>query len=122
MRPFNLHVEGNYFGDNDVLINNGDEGRDSTAIAVTDCQLLVISKKELNELLRKFPSVRKEMKAIALKRQQHHKKAISVVLTQSAEIANGERAKYDGEKEDPLIMNEFIRQNSQKKEGELIFE
>lgn len=35
--PINLHVEGNYFGDNDVLINQGRDGRDSTAIAETEC-------------------------------------------------------------------------------------
>jgi len=42
--PINLHVEGSYFGDNDVLVNGGRDGRDSTAIAETDGQLLVITK------------------------------------------------------------------------------
>ena len=40
----NLHVEGSYFGDNDVLLNGGRDGRDSTAIAETECALLVITK------------------------------------------------------------------------------
>lgn len=40
----NRHVEGSYFGDHDVLINQGRDGRDSTAIAETECQLLVITK------------------------------------------------------------------------------
>jgi len=42
--PINLHVEGSYFGDNDVLLNGGRDGRDSTAIAETECALLVITK------------------------------------------------------------------------------
>jgi CRP-like cAMP-binding protein len=42
--PINLHVEGSYFGDNDVLINSGRDGRDSSAIADVECQLLVINK------------------------------------------------------------------------------
>ena len=35
--PINLHVEGSYFGDNDVLINQGRDGRDSSAIADVEC-------------------------------------------------------------------------------------
>ena len=39
-----MHVEGSYFGDNDVLLNEGRDGRDSTAQAEVECQLLVITK------------------------------------------------------------------------------
>lgn len=70
--PINLHVEGSYFGDNDVLLNGGRDGRDSTAIAETECALLVITKSQLTELLKKFPAVRREMKQVALKRKFHH--------------------------------------------------
>jgi len=48
-----------------VLINSGRDGRDSSAIADIECQLLVINKTQLNELLRKFPAVRREMKLVA---------------------------------------------------------
>ena len=33
IEPFCLYVEGSMFGDSDILIDNGREGRDSTAIA-----------------------------------------------------------------------------------------
>jgi CRP-like cAMP-binding protein len=35
--PFNLYVEGSYFGDSDVLVNAGRDGRDGTAVAETEC-------------------------------------------------------------------------------------
>jgi len=35
--PINLHVEGSYFGDSDVLLNKGRDGRNCTAIAETEC-------------------------------------------------------------------------------------
>lgn len=37
MIPINMHVQGSYFGDNDVLINKGKSGRDSTALAQAEC-------------------------------------------------------------------------------------
>lgn len=70
--PFNLYVEGSYFGDSDVLINQGKDGRDGTAQAEIECQLLVITKKELNNLLRRFNSIKKEMKKVAKERRKHH--------------------------------------------------
>jgi hypothetical protein len=33
LEPFSLYVEGSLFGDQDILIDNGRNGRDSTAIA-----------------------------------------------------------------------------------------
>ena len=69
--PINLHVEGSYFGDNDVLLAGGRVGRDSTAIAETECALLVITKAHLNDLLKKFPVVRREMKKVAITRKYH---------------------------------------------------
>jgi hypothetical protein len=41
--------------------------------------LLVISKGQLLELLRKFPVVRREMKLVAQKRRQHHLKQIGII-------------------------------------------
>ena len=85
--PINLHVEGSYFGDNDVLLNQGRDGRDSSAIADVECQLLVISKGQLLDLLRKFPAVKKEMKLVAAKRRAHHQKQINHQLGKLGEMA-----------------------------------
>ena len=41
--PFKMYVEGSHFGDSDVFADTG-KGRDSTAIAESECHLLVISK------------------------------------------------------------------------------
>ena len=59
LEPFSLYVEGSYFGDQDILINNGRDGRDSTAIAQTDCTLLVLTKVLISKLLRKFPRIKR---------------------------------------------------------------
>lgn len=74
LTPINLQVEGSYFGDNDVLLNEGRDGRDSTAIAETECQLLLITKQQILDLLKKFPLVRKEMKIVATTRYYHNRK------------------------------------------------
>lgn len=87
--PINLHVEGNYFGDNDVLVNQGKDGRDSTAIAETECQLLVIGKMQLADLLKKHPSVRREMKQVAAKRKQHHQKQIAKIASEFQDVLGG---------------------------------
>ena len=52
--PINLHVEGSYSGDNDVLLNQAREGRDLTAIAETECQLFLITKQQISDLLKSF--------------------------------------------------------------------
>lgn len=75
-----MHVQGSYFGDNDVLCNQGRDGRDTTAIAETECQLLVIKRVQLFDLLKKFPEVRKEMKSVAIKRKFHNQKLIRKVI------------------------------------------
>jgi CRP-like cAMP-binding protein len=85
LRPFNLHVQGSYFGDNDVLCKKGKDGRDSTAIVSMDSQLLVITKESLMTVLRKFPSLRKEMRFVAAKRSCHHEKQIRYVIQQYQE-------------------------------------
>jgi CRP-like cAMP-binding protein len=69
---FNTHVEGSYFGDNDVMLDGGRGGRDSTSIAMKNCDLMVIRKKPLEDLLLKFPVYRRQMKATAVKRKYHH--------------------------------------------------
>lgn len=74
-----MHVKGTYFGDNDVLLNNGKNGRDTTSIAETECQLLVLTKFFLVDILKKFPVYRREMKQVASRRQNHHNAQIKKI-------------------------------------------
>jgi CRP-like cAMP-binding protein len=74
--PFNLYVEGSYFGDADILVNEGRDGRDGTAEAETVSQLLILNRKELKILLEKFDDVAQELRLVAEKRKEHHESAI----------------------------------------------
>ena len=74
--PFNLYVESSYFGDSDIFVSEDRNVRDSTAIAEVECQLLVITRKELLEILRRFKKVQQEMKEVAKERRKHHERAI----------------------------------------------
>jgi len=60
-----MYSEGSYFGDCDVLVNKGRDGRDGTAVAECECHLLVIQKKELASVLKRFRAVSEEMKTVA---------------------------------------------------------
>lgn len=45
--PFNMYVEGSYFGDSDVLADNEREGRDGTALVDAESVIFVITRKDL---------------------------------------------------------------------------
>lgn len=77
--PFNMYVEGSYFGDSDVLGDHENEGRDGTAIVDAESNLYVITRKSLLEVLNKKQfkhTIAKEMKQIARERRIHHKNSI----------------------------------------------
>lgn len=74
--PFNLFVEGSYFGDSDIFISDDRNNRECTAIAACESQLLVITRKELLDLIKRFKKVGSEMKELAVERKKHHDKAI----------------------------------------------
>jgi CRP-like cAMP-binding protein len=82
LKPFNMHVSGSYFGDNDVFTNKSEPNRDSTSVAVCDCQLLVINIDQLNDVLKVFPAVKKDMKLLAHKRTYHNTKMIEEIKLQ----------------------------------------
>jgi hypothetical protein len=64
-----MYVEGSYFGEMEILIPIYQNlGRDGTAIVDCECHLLVIQNRKLMRLLKKFPIVKEQMKAIAYKR------------------------------------------------------
>lgn len=77
---FNCYIEGSYFGDSDVIINEEKVGRDSMAEADCECLLLVLTKKNLMELMENFPSVGNEMRKVAKKRKDYHQKQIEELL------------------------------------------
>lgn len=77
--PFNMYVEGSYFGDLEILIKRYRRlGRDGTAIVDSECHLLVIGSKELKNILKfkPFEEIRDQMIHTAKKRRLHHKKQI----------------------------------------------
>ena len=45
--PFNMYVEGSYFGDSDVLADKTNDGRDGTAIVDSESKILLITRKDL---------------------------------------------------------------------------
>ena len=101
--PIHLHVEGSYFGDSDVLINRGKDGRESTAVAETECDLEVINRQNMMKVLRKFPEIKNEMKEVAKRRRANHWKNVKFV--------RGTRGLKREKKADPLA-NEYKRSNS----------
>ena len=79
LHPFNLYVEGSYFGDSDILVNEGKDGRDGTAMADLVSHLLVLVRKEFIVLLEKHETVAVEMKEVAEARKKHHIKSIEEI-------------------------------------------
>jgi len=78
--PFILYVEGSCFGDSDVLLNHGKDGRDSTAIADEEAQLFYITKKELDKILKEFELVKREMTKVAQNRRDNHQMLIEQAI------------------------------------------
>jgi hypothetical protein len=75
--PFNMYVEGSYFGDSDVLADTNNEGRDGTALVDAESVIYVIIRKDLLSVLKLFKNTySKEMRIIAKERRIHHKAAI----------------------------------------------
>jgi len=69
---FITYVEGSYFGDSDVFGQDAGKGRDSTAIAETECSLLVLHKKDLFSLFEDFGELKMEMEEIGKERKAYH--------------------------------------------------
>ena len=75
--PFNMYVQGSYFGELEILDTAyKDSGRDGTAIVDSECHLLVIGHKDLKQILKKFKDVARQMKRTAKKRGIHHMQMI----------------------------------------------
>lgn len=55
--PFNMYVEGSYFGDSDVLVPpqiKQEQGRDGTALVDTQLIIFVMTRKNLLSVLKQF--------------------------------------------------------------------
>lgn len=52
--PFNLYVEGSYFGDSDIFVSSSLNNRDCTAKAEVESNLLVITRVEIFALFKRF--------------------------------------------------------------------
>ena len=84
--PFNMYVEGSYFGDSDVLTEKEREGmgRDGTALVDAESIIFVMTRKDLLSALRHFKdSYYKEMYFIAKERYLHHRAAIDELKLQN---------------------------------------
>jgi hypothetical protein len=85
--PFNMYVEGSYFGDSDVLADTSNEGRDGTALVDAKSIIYVIVGKDLIQVLKLFKhSYLKEMRIIAKERRLHHKSAIDELKMQNMHV------------------------------------
>lgn len=71
--PFNLYVEGSYFGDSDCLLEKK-AYRECMAMAEQECHLLLLKKQKLEELLKNFPDIRAKMHKIAEEKRHYHDK------------------------------------------------
>lgn len=68
--PYNMYVEGSYFGELEILIRKYRKtGRDGTAVVDSECHLLAITNKELKSILKYFPEEKETMLKIANKRR-----------------------------------------------------
>ena len=73
--PFNLVVEGSYFGDNDCLFQKKCT-RESTAQADQDCHLLLLKRSNLDELLDNFIEIKNQMMSVAIEKRKYHRRLI----------------------------------------------
>jgi CRP-like cAMP-binding protein len=81
--PFNMYVEGSYFGDSDVLADTSNEGRDGYALVDAKSIIYVIVRKDLLQVLHSYL---KEMRIIAKERRLHHKSAIDELKMQNMHV------------------------------------
>ena len=96
--PFIAYVQGSYFGDSDIFFQDeGNGGRDGTAMADSEVHLLVLGKKDLNAIMEEFEEMAKEMKQIAKERKANHEKLI--------ENIKGELKKVQTEDQSPNYRN-----------------
>ena len=125
-------MEGSYFGDIEVLLNQGRDGRMAMAVAMTECMLLVITRSEMMKLLKQYPKVRREMKQVASRRKARNTKYIDQLHERfdekfkdedgedndwSAPVQPSYLVQYRADKRDSLYRSSFGRSNTEKFDG-----
>ncbi len=114
--PFIAYVEGSYFGDSDIFFQEESSGRDGTAMADSEVQLLVLGKKDMNAIMEEFEELTKEMMQIAKERKDNHEKLIENIIS--------EYKKAQTEEQTPKISRSYIKEElkEDKNQGKKIVE
>jgi len=86
--PFIAYLEGSYFGDVDILVNENviNFDRDSTAIAAEESHFFLLSRQSIYELKKNFSKEIIEMEDLASIRRAKHKRLIKSVQEKIEEI------------------------------------
>ena len=77
--PFNMIVEGSYFGDNDCLYQKRCV-RESMAEADKPSTLLTIKKVVLEDLLSSFSDIKTQMRNIAREKKRYYRRLVSELI------------------------------------------
>lgn len=86
--PVNVVTEGSYFGDIEVILNQGRDVRKTMTVAKVESQLLVVTKVRLLPLLASFPNVLKEMKHVASRRLSCISRSIELIKQEYLGVIN----------------------------------
>lgn len=110
---FRTYKDGNMFGENEVVYK---EARDSTAISMNECQLLVMSKFDFKKLMEEHPKEGRKIKINALLRRERHKKD-KVKLKERTKILNKSKPKKKHHK-DKINKKNFKRKGGKDHDNE----
>lgn len=78
--PFNKYTKGSYFGDNDIFCK---QLRDSTAMCITEVNILVLSEEDLKIMMEKDDKVAHKMALLAYERNnEHHRRMVHSLVVE----------------------------------------
>ena len=83
--PFNMYIQGSYFGDSDFYDKKSDKFQDSaqrcnSTEAQKECHLMQIKVKELKQLFDRFKDIRKQMTETARVKRYYHETLIKELI------------------------------------------
>ena len=89
------------------------------AVAKEESQLLVVTKKQIMELLKQFSNVSKEMRVVASRRLLYLNRSIEEIKKQY-DMENPDRdLEVDDDNDNFLLQSKFMRPSSQMRSGEI---